>query len=76
MADIPRRGQIAFLQAGDLFKVARSACEQAKEVSSDEASLRKNVLISIVFSAAALEAFINDATHLAETSPESLIRPV
>jgi hypothetical protein len=53
-----------FFLSGQLFKVATDAYQRTKH-PSDPASLQTDALVAIVFSAAALEGFINEAVEFA-----------
>jgi hypothetical protein len=59
-----------FGSAGRLFFVARSAYEQTKEPSSGKGAGLWETLVAVVFSAAALEAFINEAAEIAAMSTD------
>ncbi len=55
-----------FINAGPLFSLAKKAYERTRAVSSDRESGQVDALVAIVFSAAALEAFVNESVELAE----------
>jgi hypothetical protein len=54
-----------FYDAKTLFDIARRAYDRTKDVSGDRDPLQKDALVAITFSAATLEAFINEAADLA-----------
>jgi hypothetical protein len=54
-----------FFNSGILFKIAVSAYERAKAALSDKTGGQSDALVAILFSAAALEAFIMDLVVLA-----------
>lgn len=60
------------LSAATLFRVAKSACERLKEVTSSTSGGKEDALVSIVFSAATLEAFLNELPALLSAFPEFL----
>jgi hypothetical protein len=51
--------------AGPLFSIAKNAYETTKGTGSDRSSDHDEALVAIVFAAASLEAFINEAAELA-----------
>lgn len=63
-----------FINAGTLFAVAEAAYMRTNEAPSDRAPSQLDALVSIAFSAASLEAFINEAIELA-AQPHSPILP-
>jgi hypothetical protein len=59
-----------FINAGPLFARAKAAYERARNTSSHDRELgQMDALDAIVFSAVALEAFINEAVELATQPP-------
>jgi hypothetical protein len=56
---------LIFTNAGPLFGIAKAAYQQTKAASSDSEDGQMQALVAVVFSAAALEAFINEAVELA-----------
>jgi hypothetical protein len=63
-------GSGMFINAGPLFARAKAAYERARNTSSHDRELgQMDALDAIVFSAVALEAFINEAVELATQPP-------
>lgn len=60
-----------FTNAAPLFILAKKAYERTKDASSDRESGEIDALVAIVFSAAALEAFVNESVELAELGAAS-----
>ncbi len=57
------------LSAATLFRVARTSCERLIAVSPPTAGEKDDALVSIVFSAASIEAFFNELPELLSFSP-------
>lgn len=55
-----------FLNSGILFRVAVSAYERTESASSEKAGGQNDALVSILFSAATLEAFVNELALMAK----------
>lgn len=60
------------LSAATLFRVARAACERLQLIASPTAGGKDDALVSIVFSAASIEAFFNELPELLSIFPEHL----
>lgn len=59
-----------FHNAGLLFDVAKEACNRTRSTPSPREPGATDALVAIVFSAAALEAFINETTEVAKRDPQ------
>lgn len=60
------------LSAGRLFLIAKSAYERIQTVCSPTSGNQDDALVSIVFSAASIEAFFNELPEVASLIPETL----
>lgn len=61
-----------FISAATLFRIASSARERLNEVHSPTVGGKDDALVSIVFSAASIEAFFNELPELLSSFPELL----
>jgi hypothetical protein len=70
--DLQVTGTSKSLSAATLFRIAQTACERLNEVGSPTSGGNDNALVSIVFSAASVEAFFNELPELLSSFPELL----
>lgn len=64
-----------YYSAGQLFAIAKSAYERTVDDKPERSSSRSDTLISIIFAAASLEAFINELADKAAEKPVLLDHP-
>lgn len=57
------------VNAGVLFGIAKEAYERTRAASSDNEPGHRDAIVAIIFSVAALEAFINEAVELSHNPP-------
>lgn len=69
---IPVTSTFKTFSAPTLFRIAQTACELLNEVHSPTSGGNDNALVSIVFSAASVEAFFNELPELLSSHPELL----
>lgn len=66
------KGMGKVLSAAALFRVAKTACERLDQAGSPTSGGKDDALVSIVFSAASIEAFLNELPELLSAFPELL----
>jgi hypothetical protein len=64
-----------YYSAGQLFAIAKSAYDRTVDDKTERSSNRSDTLISIIFAAASLEAFINELADKAAEKPVLLDHP-